>query len=150
MLDQDALHSGFPDCFDIRESVYLRMVPKGAARDHARSASNYGELESVAFRRFFSSIREAAVFCFQAGVGRGVVLWTKNSMQYVPERQIPQTLCSARPETRAAAARAATDYNPECQAVLAMLVDDFETITPIGPEDTTPISIGKLIGYDAA
>src|SRR5260370_42045433 len=92
MLEQDALHSGFPDCLDIRESVYLRMVAEDTTHNPAPSASNYGEWESVALRRFFLSIREAAVFCFQAGAGRGVVLWTKNSMQYVPERQIRQTL----------------------------------------------------------
>src|SRR5215472_6357636 len=104
MPERDWLHSGaniarqgLPECIDIKEAVYLRMAPEDV-RDVFSMPGAVGEdlNEFALFSRFFPSIREEAVFWYRAGRGRGVILWTEDVMQFVPDALINEVLRSTR------------------------------------------------------
>ncbi len=140
----DAARKGLPDCIDIKEAVYMRMAPEGTLDTPSTSARINEEFEFTLFRRFFPSIREEAVFWYRAGKGRGVILWTERSMQFVPKARFDEMLQSASAETRAAACKAANDYDPLREALLAIVLGEFEAVASLAPEDTALHSIQKL------
>lgn len=140
----DAARQGLPDCIDIKEAVYMRMAPEDTLDTPSTSASINEEFGFTLFRRFFPSIREEAVFWYQAGKGRGVILWTENSMQFVPKARLDEMLQSASAETRAAASKAANGYDPLREALLAIVLGEFEAVASLAPEDTALHSIQKL------
>ncbi len=142
----DAVRKGLHDCIDIKEAVYMRMAPEDTFNTPSTSASINEEFELALFRRFFPSIREEAVFWYRAGKGRGGILWTEISMQFVPVARFDEMLYAASAETRAAATKAANVYNPLREGLLAIVLGEVEAVASLAPEDTALHSIQKLGG----
>jgi hypothetical protein len=140
----DAARQRLPDCIDIKEAVYMRMAPAAALDTLSISEPINEEFELALFRRFFPSIREEAVFWYRAGKGRGMILWTDSSMQFVPNARFDEMLHAASAETRAAASEAADVYDPLREALLAIVLGEFEAVASLAPEDTALHSIQKL------
>jgi hypothetical protein len=128
-----------PNSIDIREAVYLRMAPSDV-RDQIRiHGSVTDELEAKIFERMFPAMTEEAIFWFQAGQGRGLVLCNGPSIRFVPQPRLTEVFQIAGIECLSKAEEAVTRYDPHREAVIAVVRDDFCGIAVIGPEVADPL-----------
>ncbi|MCZ2074179.1 MAG: hypothetical protein LC130_04165 [Bryobacterales bacterium] len=136
-----------PDCVDIRQSIYLRIGASAVGQLNIESQMSGAALEYAAFQRLFPSICAEAALWYGAGKGRGLVLWKRSSMQYIPASCIGAMLRSTRVETRLAAVEATATYDPLREAVVAMLIDGVESIARVEADDTPLRALRKLTGH---
>lgn len=121
-----------PDCIDIRDAVYLRMAPPEIRDEVKCRGSVTGELEARIFSRMFPAIREEALFWYQAGCGRGLVLCHVPSILYVPQRILGRFFPSIG-RGISKVERAVMSYDPQRDAVIAVVRGEFQGIAIIGP-----------------
>jgi hypothetical protein len=125
-----------PDCIDIREAVYLRMAPP-EIRDEVRTQGAVtDQIEAKIFARTFSAITEEAIFWYQAGQGRGIVLCEGASIRYVRQQSLSQVLQTkdlSRAELNLA------NYDPNREVVIAVVRGEFFGIALAGPGSIDPV-----------
>lgn len=127
------------DCIDIREAVYLRMAPDDVRMDLKLSGSMTDEAEAKIFQRLFPSMREEALFWYQAGRGRGVVLCAGRSVVYVPESRLQERLGTMGDECLSKARADIASYDPLREAVIVVVGRGFSGVVVTGPGTPDPI-----------
>jgi hypothetical protein len=127
------------ESIDIRDAVYLRMAPEGVRDELKHSRSTTDEIESRIFERMFPSMTEKAVFWYQAGKGRGIVLCDGPSITYVPQASLEPALRRANTGCRSKAQAALARYDPLREAVIAVIRGEFSGIAVTGAGATDPV-----------
>lgn len=135
---------GWPDCVNIRQNIYFRIRARATGQLNIESQMSAEEFDYTAFKRLFPSICAEAAYWYEAGKGRGLVLWKTDSMHYVPASCIGALFRSTRVETRLAAAEATATYDPLRETVFAMLLDGFESLARVTADDTPLQVLRKL------
>jgi hypothetical protein len=128
-----------PNCIDIRDAVYLRMAPCEVREEVRFQGSITEELEAKIFEWMFPAIREEALFWYQAGKGRGIVVCEGASMTYVPAHHLAEFLQAARRGGLSKAEAAVTSYDPHREAVIAVVREEYLGIAVIGPSAADPL-----------
>ena len=128
--------SDLDNCPDIREAVYLRTTPDDVRDEVRRAGSISEENEAKIFRGLFPSMREEALFWYQAGKGRGVVLCDGPEILYVPRTEIENAL---RGEGASNVQDAVATYDPVFQAVIVVVNEPRISFAIVGPGSPDPI-----------
>jgi len=114
---------------DIREAIYLRMASSNVRSAFKRGGPTTHKIETALARRFFPSLFEEAHFWFLAGRGRGAVVLTPNSIEFVPQAAIRRYVFqNATRQMRECLTSVLLEYDPLSQAVVAMVYPSSRTV----------------------
>lgn len=125
-----------PNCVDIRDAVYLRMAPSDIREEVGIRRAVSDELEAKIFARMFPAMTEEAIFWYQAGKGRGLVLCEGASIKYVPQQNLSEVLPA---EDRSKADAALANYDPHREGVIAIVRGEFLGLAVTGPGAADPV-----------